>query len=402
MAGLQDLLDMIGAKKPEREVIGSDTDLAAQAMALEDEEASTARDFVAPQETPQAAVNAELNSQVSSANASADSGLQQPKSLQDLMGTYLGGREKHVADLKSAREDDKHKNLIASLAGNLSDFSRADSQMKVGQQLKGKDIKTIKADSAKDVASDRSTELNELLTAKKLQDALKDDKGLSEYQKGMLDLKKRGLDIKEKSASQKAKEGTVTSAFKKEKMKAFGKGAAEFYQMTRPQLLANLPKIDKAIELLNKDKKLTGGLTSRVIGDTALKLRDPKAYIVQQSMQSAITDTLRPTLGAQFTEKEGERIMNLTFDPAVSTKENALRARALQKVIKDKVKFSEALYAHLDKHGDDEGFDYKTHGMTKGTTSESTKAEPGQIRRKMKDGKIAIFDEATKEFIKYE
>jgi len=410
MVDLKSLLGMLKAKQPDRNVIGGDADLAAQAMSLEDEEARTAAqdaivptvDSAEPQKLKQDIVNKELNSEVASPNAAADSGLEQPqpKSLQDLMSSYLGGREGHAAELKTARDSDAKMNAALGMGQALANLGQSHIGARSGHTTKTKFDKPG-IDTSSRIKDDRSTELKELLTAKKLQDVLKDDKGLSEYQKATLGLKGRALDLKEKAAEGKGKTAKTTSVFNKEKMKAFGKGAAEFYQMTRPQLLANLPKIDSAIELLGKDKDLTGGLVNRSIGDVALKLRDPKAYIVQQSMQSAITDTLRPTLGAQFTEKEGERIMNLTFDPAVSTTENAKRAKALQKVIRDKVKFSEDLYAHLDEHGDDKGFDYKSYGMTKGT-EEAKDAPAGQVRRKMKDGRIAIFDEATKDFIKYE
>lgn len=171
----------------------------------------------------------------------------------------------------------------------------------------------------------------------------------------------------------------AASKFEEEKMKAFGKGAGAFYQKDRPQLVANLPKIDEALSMMDEQPNLTGGVIDKIMGGTGLNLRDSNAYKAQQNMQAAITDTLRPTLGAQFTENEGKRIMNLTFDPGVSTEENQRRANALKSVIETKVKFQDALYKHLSKYGSDSDFNYAEYKMAKpgegaGTTSNKPSA----------------------------
>ena len=156
------------------------------------------------------------------------------------------------------------------------------------------------------------------------------------------------------------------SEFEKEKMKSLGKGAAKFQQETKLQLMENLPKINEALSIMDKDNDLTGSFTDKLMGETGLSLRNEKAYMAQQNMQSAITDTLRPTLGAQFTEKEGERVMNLTFDPAVSTAENKRRAKALKEAISNKIKFQQDLYDYLgENNGSDRGFDYSKYNMVK-------------------------------------
>lgn len=188
--------------------------------------------------------------------------------------------------------------------------------------------------------------------------------------------------LKLQIAGQKAS-GTgskAASKFEEEKMKAFGKGAGAFYQKERPQLVANLPKIDEALTMMEEQPHLTGGIVDKVMGSTGLNLRDANAYKAQQNMQSAITDTLRPTLGAQFTENEGKRIMNLTFDPAVSTAENKRRASALKTVIETKVKFQDALYKHLSKYGTDSNFDYSKYKMAKAGAETSGGPVKGTVK----------------------
>ena len=168
------------------------------------------------------------------------------------------------------------------------------------------------------------------------------------------------------------------SVFEKEKMKALGKAAVEFETKTKDQLLSNVPKIDNALAIMQSNPELTGNFSDKLLGSTGLSMRNEDSYLAQQDMQSAITDTLRPTLGAQFTEKEGERVMNLTFDPAVSTKENGRRARLLRETIMKKVRFQQDLFKYIsENNGSDSGFDYSRYGMEKISSKEKPSAKGG-------------------------
>lgn len=54
-----------------------------------------------------------------------------------------------------------------------------------------------------------------------------------------------------------------------------------------------------------------------------------KSVAVQQEIEKTIQSSLRETLGAQFTEKEGENLMKRSFDPRLSEKENAKRVSTI-------------------------------------------------------------------------
>lgn len=317
------------------------------------------------QELKQDVVNKQLNKNVASANASDPSMKKDTKTpLESLMKEYLSGREEHEKRLKEARSSDKKFSASAELAQALAGLGQSSIQAREGAPIRKTKFAKPVFDTASEIEGDRAGKLRELLTAKKLQDMTKQDP--------LAELKKQKLQAEIAKLNRKPTDANKGSIYKKAKMTAFGKGAAEFYQSTRPQLLANVPKIDKALKIMEDNLDLTGSVTNKLIGDTFLKFRDEEAYNAQQNMQSAITDTLRPTLGAQFTEKEGERIMNLTFDPAVSTKENTRRAIALKKVIANKIKFGDDFYKHLEQYGNDEGFDYSAYGMTKDLNSEAS------------------------------
>lgn len=170
---------------------------------------------------------------------------------------------------------------------------------------------------------------------------------------------------------------TSASIFQKKKMEVLGKNAADFLSKTRDQLTSNLPKVQYALSVMEKHPDLTGTGIAPVAGSKGWEIWNTQGKIAEENMQSAITDTLRPTLGAQFTEKEGERVMNLTFNPKLPTSENIRRAKALELVIENKVKFQTDLYQHLAIHGDDRNFDYAKYQMRKvGEKSTEKKAAP--------------------------
>lgn len=77
-------------------------------------------------------------------------------------------------------------------------------------------------------------------------------------------------------------------------------------------------------------------------------------------VQGVVFQSLRDTLGAQFTEREGERLVNVSFDPALSPEQNIeLLQRSInlnQSIFMSKN--AEAKY-FLDNRGSMEGFDYE-------------------------------------------
>lgn len=55
----------------------------------------------------------------------------------------------------------------------------------------------------------------------------------------------------------------------------------------------------------------------------------PRSVDVQQTLEGAIQETLRQTLGAQYTEREGRELMARAYNPQLSEEENAKRVGRL-------------------------------------------------------------------------
>lgn len=194
------------------------------------------------------------------------------------------------------------------------------------------------------------------------------------------------LSMMERLAQMKQAQGFKDNPFQKKKLEALGKQAGEYLSKDRPNLAANLPKVEKTLGILEDNPGLTGNWTQQLFGSTGATLYSPDLKIAEESMQSAIQDTLRPTLGAQFTEKEGERIMNLAFNPGLPTEENKRRAKELQKVINNKIKFQDDLYNWIADKGTDEGFPFEQYGMQKAggaaASSATSMSRIEELRRK--------------------
>lgn len=67
--------------------------------------------------------------------------------------------------------------------------------------------------------------------------------------------------------------------------------------------------------------------------DAVLAMTNPKAMAAREMIQEVAQRNLRLVLGAQFTEKEGERLIARVFNPRLSEAENAKRAdRLIQQI----------------------------------------------------------------------
>jgi hypothetical protein len=152
------------------------------------------------------------------------------------------------------------------------------------------------------------------------------------------------------------------SFFEKEELKKTAPLITDYTIKDRPQIVANLEKISGAIEAMEKNKNISGPVVGRTPDFLKQALGNEEAIAVREAMQSAIVETLRPTLGAQFTQVEGERIQNLTFNPNISVEENKKRAELLKKAQQNRIAFGDAYSAHLRSGKTPQSFDFAKYG----------------------------------------
>tara|TARA_R110000796_G_scaffold80828_5_gene178626 strand:- start:2695 stop:3585 length:891 start_codon:yes stop_codon:yes gene_type:complete len=92
--------------------------------------------------------------------------------------------------------------------------------------------------------------------------------------------------------------------------------------------IGNLAQVGTVLKQLEMGKKITGPMIG-IQPDFMLALTNPNAADAKQRIEEVVQRNLRLVLGAQFTEKEGERLIARAYNPALSPQQNAARLRRL-------------------------------------------------------------------------
>jgi hypothetical protein len=107
--------------------------------------------------------------------------------------------------------------------------------------------------------------------------------------------------------------------------------AADYLQWTQgggADALGNLAQVGTVLQQLEMGKPLTGPMIG-IQPDFILALSNPNAADAKQRIEDVVQRNLRIVLGAQFTEKEGERLISRAYNPSLSPQQNASRLRKL-------------------------------------------------------------------------
>jgi hypothetical protein len=275
-------------------------------------------------------------------------------------------------ELKSAKTMDAIGNLLNVVSPMIENRQRARairSAQSLGADPGSLNMPKISTDNASRAMSERQSKLNELIQEQKLMAALQ-PKSMSKLDEAKIKESEAKAKMFQAKTEQAGKQ--PTSVFEKKKMEKLAVAGVDYITKDRDQYLNNINKIDNAIDILDKDKYRTSG---RFVGKLPDLFRTESSITARENIQSAVQETLRPTLGAQFTEKEGERIMNLQYNENLDEAENKKRALELKKFIEKKVKFSDDLYSYIEEKGSDKGFPYEKYGM-KRSASQSENTEP--------------------------
>ena len=96
--------------------------------------------------------------------------------------------------------------------------------------------------------------------------------------------------------------------------------------------LENLSKLDESLETL-KNENVTGAIIG-LTPNPVLSVFNPEALNLQDNIRSIVFQGLRATLGAQFTEREGNRLVEAAFNPLLSEEMNIVRLKRMRERIK--------------------------------------------------------------------
>lgn len=138
--------------------------------------------------------------------------------------------------------------------------------------------------------------------------------------------------------------------------KKFGREYADYvakggYSDTQKQLI----QLKDAIGYLKSTDTATGPLVGSV-PRFVRELTNPKSIAAQEAIEEVVQRNLRVILGAQFTQKEGERLIARAFNPKLQESENIKRVERLIKQIQDAAQAKEDAISYFDEYGTLSGF----------------------------------------------
>jgi hypothetical protein len=138
--------------------------------------------------------------------------------------------------------------------------------------------------------------------------------------------------------------------------KAFG---AEFvdwrYKGGAADVAKNLDQLDMVIDELKSGKNLTGSLLG-LLPQKIKAMTNPDAVNAQELIEEVVQRNLRLILGAQFTQKEGERLIARAYNPQLSEELNAVRVGRLFSQVRRAAEAKEAASKYFEENGSLTGF----------------------------------------------
>jgi len=128
---------------------------------------------------------------------------------------------------------------------------------------------------------------------------------------------------------------------------AFAKSLNEFNEA---DVRKGMGQLRGAITSLENSDTISGPLISlipNVIGDRVL----PETAQTREAIEEVVQRNLRLVLGAQFTEREGERLISRAYNPRLDEKENIERVQRLFKSIEDAMNAKLSQKAYFQRYG---------------------------------------------------
>lgn len=113
--------------------------------------------------------------------------------------------------------------------------------------------------------------------------------------------------------------------------------------------------LKKAVDVLRSGKQLTGPVFNQ-LPDFVRNVVNPESTAVRQSVEKVVQDTMRQTLGAQFTQKEGENVLQRTYN-ADLPEELVLDAVSRELIgLQELAASKEAMVRHYEQFGTVKGY----------------------------------------------
>ena len=132
--------------------------------------------------------------------------------------------------------------------------------------------------------------------------------------------------------------------------------AADYLQWTQgggADMTGQLAQIGSVLGQLESGQSLTGPVIGMLgsYSPMALSIINPEAANAKEQVEEVVQRNLRIVLGAQFTEKEGERLISRAYNPTLPPKQNAARLRKLFLQMGTAAKQRDAMASYFGEKG---------------------------------------------------
>jgi hypothetical protein len=140
---------------------------------------------------------------------------------------------------------------------------------------------------------------------------------------------------------------------------AFAKDYVAFKTGGAQDATKQLAQLDDVVKRLQSGK---GYLTGPIIGripDVVTNFTNPKVVATRERVEEVVQRSLRAILGAQFTEREGERLIARAYNPSQPEAENAIRVERLMTQLQSALQNKASAAAHFERFGTLQGWSGK-------------------------------------------
>lgn len=125
-------------------------------------------------------------------------------------------------------------------------------------------------------------------------------------------------------------------------------------------VFAQVDQLDGVARQLESGAPITGpmiGAAEKTMPESLFAYTYPDALAARDAVTEVAQRSLREILGAQFTEKEGERLIARTYNMNASPQENAVRVRRLLEKVKAMAEAKQKAVDYFNQNGSLEGYD---------------------------------------------
>lgn len=118
--------------------------------------------------------------------------------------------------------------------------------------------------------------------------------------------------------------------------------------------MKQIDQLSETIDILGDGGNITGAIG--LVPESIQPFVNPDGTIARENVEEVVQRSLREILGAQFTEKEGERLIARAYNPRLPPAENKKRVSRLLKQIKGMAEAKQAMVDYFDENGTLRGY----------------------------------------------